>query len=402
MNRFFKLFLGLLVLVIFACSDYVKDVDDRIDLVEDAKLTSEAQTDFVVTGVYGRFASTVDGQLALAELLSDAFFYSNDVKGASFPSYEEIDKGEIELDNNSVDGIFNALGQLRYYADTLVDRASQIEFKDENNKNKAFFAGYFFGGVARYFYAIYWGLSEHQGGGVINEGPFIPSDEMIELAIDKLTESLDYADDYQKKVVNTLLARIYLVVKGDYSKAKEYADKGLMEGDAPFQSLYTSESSNYWWGYAGPGRCQFVASDRFKQYIDTDPAEANRIKLAPIPSNSDANKVYYRQDMYQLEGSPLTFLDWQENALMLAEIALHNGDNNTALEYVNKVRASHSLSDLSSIDQDVLIAERDKELFTRGLRLLDQKRFGLWHLASDKWEFLPITRSERNKNKNID
>ena len=50
----------------------------------------------------------------------------------------------------------------------------------------------------------------------------------------------------------------------------------------------------------------------------------------------------------------------------------------------------------------LLIEERDKELWTMGLRGLDQRRFGLWHLnESDQWRYLPIPLTERANNPNL-
>ncbi len=36
-----------------------------------------------------------------------------------------------------------------------------------------------------------------------------------------------------------------------------------------------------------------------------------------------------------------------------------------------------------------LMLEREKELFTMGLRLPDQHRFDTWHLGADTWQFFP-------------
>ncbi len=68
---------------------------------------------------------------------------------------------------------------------------------------------------------------------------------------------------------------------------------------------------------------------------------------------------------------------------------------------INAVRASHGLSDLNAADMAALMLERDKELFTMGLRLPDQRRFDTWHLGADTWPFFPITQSERNGNDNF-
>ena len=74
---------------------------------------------------------------------------------------------------------------------------------------------------------------------------------------------------------------------------------------------------------------------------------------------------------------------------MRAELALRLGDAAGALTQINLVRLSHGLTALDSVDMDVVIVERDKELVTLGMRLIDQRRFGLWHLPGDRWQYFP-------------
>ncbi|RKY45883.1 MAG: hypothetical protein DRP88_06960, partial [Candidatus Neomarinimicrobiota bacterium] len=253
--------------------------------------------------------------------------------------------------------------------------------------------------------AAYFGLNPDEGGGTIDNGPFIPSDAMYDSALVRLDKALEHVNhlndkDYWTKVINSIKARIYLL-KGDYANAKTCAENGLVSGDAPFQSLHSSESDNYYWQQAGAGRTQCVADWRFKEYIDENPLEASRVKLDSIMGNNGV--MYYRQGKYPQKESPIDFISWQENNLILAEIALRNGDNTTALNLVNEVRQSHGLPDLTDIDMQTLMVEKDKELCFTGLRLLDQRRIeGLWHLPADAWKYLPITEGERNINPNID
>jgi hypothetical protein len=132
----------------------------------------------------------------------------------------------------------------------------------------------------------------------------------------------------------------------------------------------------------------------------------NRIIIVPTPA-IDTSKVspygtYYRQDMYPEQGSPITVLTWQEMNLVRAELALRGQGGGDALALVNAVRASHSIDPLAAVDLDALIVEREKELFTTGARLIDQRRFDQWHLGDDTWQYLPITRSERANNPNVD
>ena len=147
--------------ILLSCEKWSTSVDPLIDRVEDARLTSESQIPFVINGVKTRFASTHDVLMLLSCLLSDEMFFDANVPNATYPSFRDIDVGQITLDNNSVDGAYNALGELRFFADDLVRRVGAIgTFADANLKNEALFWGNFFGGVARYFYATYFGLTE--------------------------------------------------------------------------------------------------------------------------------------------------------------------------------------------------------------------------------------------------
>jgi len=409
------LFTFLLLLV--SCEDYVQNIDPLIDAIEDERLNDAGQIRFLIKGVQEKFARTQDQIYVMADGLSDQFFFDSNVPNATFPQFLEIDQGQIELDNNSVDAMQNLLGELRFYSDNLISRVNSISIDDNQLKNRALFTGYLYGGLARYFYATYIGLEPTNGGGVIDNGPFIPSAEMYDLAIEHLTEALNYADyDYSDepviedslhavKIVHSLLARLYLY-RGDNANALVYAQQGLVEGDSPFRILhFTSDGSttgpdNFYYQQAGAGRAQYVVDYRFHDYVTADPAESVRIPLAEI-LGIDTVTIYYYQDKYPEETSPIDCITWQENNLMLAELALQGVGTGDALALVNANRTSHALADLGSIDIAGLIVEREKELFCTGNRLPDQRRFDLWHLGAGTWQYLPLTMNERNENPNF-
>jgi tetratricopeptide (TPR) repeat protein len=386
-----------------SCEDYATGVDPLIDRVEDERLNSEDQIEFVITGVKVQFGFTVDDLLQISDLLSDAMFFDANLPGASYPTYADIDVGEITFDNNSVDGPYNNVGELRFFADDLIRRVGEVDFTDESLKNEALFWGNLFGGIARYLYAAYFGLTQEQGGGIISidePGPFIPSADMYDLALEKYNAALSYAgDDYLKRVVNSLIARIHLF-EGDYANAATFAQNGMVQGDEPFQSLYNMENWNQYYAQAGRGRWQCGADYRFNDYITADPNEANRILIEEVVGN-DGTTIYYGQVKYPEQGSPITFISWQENELMLAETEIRAGNNAGALTRINNVRASHGIDALTAVDLDVLYQERDKELCFTGIRLVDQRRFNKWHLGPGTWKYFPITQSERNINPNI-
>ena len=397
-----NLFLLLVItsITFLSCEDYVTNVEPLVTAVEDSQLNTEAQLPFVAAGIETRFAYALGQTDVCAAGLSDALFFDRNVPQATYPSFAEIDAGNIQLTNNSIDDAYNTIGQFRFYADDLIRRTNSISVTDLTVKNNALFIGYFYGGYARYLYAAFFGLNPTQGGSPIDNGPFINSSEMYDLAIDRFKESLQYlSDDLIIRSVNSVIARAYLY-KGDYTNAATYAANGMAIGDAPFQALHNSNQPNYWWVDAGDSRTQFVADFRFKSYIDADPNEANRIKIDSILGNNKTD-MYYFQVVYPNYASPQKIITWQENNLMRAELILRGAGSGDALGLVNEVRNSHGIAPLASVDLDVIYTERDKELFASGNRLVDERRFNKWHLGVGTWQYLPVTEAERNGNPNI-
>ncbi len=388
-----------LMIIWTSCEDYVQSTEPLIDAIVDEALTSETQIEFLVTGLHVRFATTADVLNILSGLLSDELIFSTNIPGASYPTYRQCDDGDIELDNNSVEGLEFDLGELRFFADELVRRTGDISFESADTKNYALYWGNLFGGIARYMYATYFGLDKTQGGGVIDNGPFIASADMYTQAIAKMQEALNYtADAYEIKLANSLIARANLF-NGKYAEAAAAAANGLAEGDAPFQAQYSLEASNTIYIF-GITRAQFAADARYKAYIEADANEANRIIIEDLPG-TDGTVVYAAVYMYAEEAAPINYMTWQENNLMLAELALRGQGSGDALALVNAVRAASSIDALAAVDLDGVYVERDKELFTEGTRLADQRRFDKWHLPVSAWQYLPITDNERNINTNF-
>ena len=382
-----------------ACSNFVDEVDPIIDQVQDDLLNDESQIPFLSTGVKVRFSTTYDQLVLLSDGLSDALFFDSNVPNATFPQFREIDIGNIQLDNNSVDNMFFPLGELRFFADDLIRRVDLVSFEDQEIKREALFTGHLYGGIARYLFATYMGLNPAEGGGVIENGPFIPSAQMYNLALEKFQEALAVASPGREtRLVNSIMARTHLYA-GNAASALQFAQNGLTAGDAPLQSLHSTQSSNYVWQHGGRGRSQFVLDERFLGYVTADPNEAARIQFQDI-LGQDGVTIYQLQTKYGEVDDPINFISWEENELMLAELEL-NSNNASALARVNAIRASHGLAALGALDQAALLVERDKELLLTGARLVDQRRFGLFHLPAGSWQFLPITEQERNNNPNI-
>jgi hypothetical protein len=394
----------LLVLPLFvfisACEDYIADVDPLIDVVQDNLLTSESQTEFVVRGVQQRF-SIVASQIACQmDLLSDQMHYTSDIASASFPSFEEIDKGAIVINNATTTGTYRQLGELRFFADDLVKRAGQITFTDPAKQSLALFNGNLYGGIARFYLATGFALNQNEPGGTIDNSAFIPAATLLDQAVEKFNAAANATTDaLSKRICNSLIAKAYLA-KGAYAQAAAAATNGMTSGDANFNALNSDVSNIYYWGFAGAGRVQIAVANRFNDYVTADPKEVARIKINSVVGISKA--TYYWQLKYPDKGSAFVMMTWKENNLMRAELILRGNATGNALDLVNAVRASYSLNNLTTIDLAGLMVERDKEMFCQGTRLIDQNRGAVpWHLAATTWRYLPISETERLNNPNL-
>ncbi len=392
------------------CEDFVQGVDDPIDVVSSEQLNSEDQVPFFRNGVIGRFDITHDALTVIAGGLSDALeFDSENVRDATFPTFRDIDNGDIQFDNNSVDGPFNSLGQARFLADDFLSRVDEIDFEDADLRQQALYTGNLYAGLTRYLYAAYFGLEPENGGGVIDNSPFIPSADMYNRALGFLEAALSNApSDYEARVTNSLIGRIH-VYQGNYGTALSFLENGMESGDAPFQSLHSLESQNAFSAQAGASRNQYTVASRYNDFIEEDANEANRILLEILPeaevtdAGVEAGVEIYRQTKY-FEDTNINIISWQENHLMLAEVELQEGgatgpDN--ARDLIDEVRASHDIDPLpptTTVDIDLLLEERDKELYLTGNRMIDQRRYDNWHLPAGSWKYFPITQSERNNN----
>ncbi len=139
-----------------------------------------------------------------------------------------------------------------------------------------------------------------------------------------------------------------------------------------------------------------------------------------------------QQDIYNNRDAEFVLIDWREMELILAEVAINAGDDGTGLIHINNVRTYHGLDEITSGEMaafdnsdggasttggaiksgvpvnnitgalGLLIQERDKTLWLRGTRIVDQSRFDLWYQPASKFKnYMPIPRSETNVNPNI-
>lgn len=484
-----------------ACDTFVEDIDGPRDSAGYDQFTDDSEARFLLRGVQAQWADAHANVTAAADYLSDQFRFG--LNGdATFPTFGQLDRGRPQLQNNSVDAAINDVGEYRFLADDLLDRADEIDFGEETtaSETELRYVAHLHGAIARYYYATYMGLNPRDGGGVIDESEFIPSPQMYQRAEDKFATALDVASQLgegafvsssrAQKIVQSVRARAALFagthdfdVDGGFQgtealeAAAEYTAEGLEVGDEAFDVPYTTQDPNDYANEAGRERVQMVAQDgvllnatvseenAYRRDEDgnllvrsfpldvilPNPKELARVPLVGItggpaftgdmtPDNAgeviqeqwlaplldpeaDLILLEFAQDRYA-EDSPISFMSWQENHLMRAELELRGYDtgDETALELANEVRASYEnprtsylpdgvqFADLSSVDLDRLAIERDRTLFAQGMRLPDQRRLDVpsaeWHLnetveGGTTWQWLPITRQELDNNPNL-
>ncbi|MCS6808872.1 MAG: hypothetical protein RML40_07695 [Bacteroidota bacterium] len=413
-----------------SCASYVQDIAPLIDVIADNRLNDESQVTFLSNGVLRQFSLCYAQMTTLVGGLSDEFFFDARVPNATFPTFNDIDNGIIQLDNNSVNNQWLALGNMRFTADNFAERIGRINFSNPATRSAALYTANLYGGIVRFWYGAYFGLEQNRGGGVINGGPFIPSAAMFDSAIAKLRIALDNAaNDVQRRTVNTVIAKVQLAAER-YADARAAALNGLRRGDPPLNALYDlgTTISNQWFFDGGRNRAQFVPSIRFAQYILADSLEgrffpARIVSGSLVYTGTDAEfnaslatrrlllfgpvtnqgLTFYVQGRFPNQDSPMPFVSWQENELILAETALRVANNpDAALANVNNVRTFHNLAPRTVTNLDSIYIERDKQLFATGMRVIDQRRFNRWHITTPgAWRYLPIGQPERNTNKNL-
>lgn len=406
MKRFFASLVigGTLALGATGCSDWVQDIEDPIDVIADNLLTAEQQIQFQMNGVERTFAVAYGLTSVLAEGQSDAFVFGG--SNATFPTFQQADQCDYLLDNNSNTNALLQVGRFRLFADTLLARVAAVgTFTNAGLKSRAEYVGHLYAGLAREHYANFYGLAPTQGGGFnIPNGPFVGSQELYNIAIQRYGQAAAALPGTREaRIANTLIARNRLF-RGEYAQALTAAQSGLVKADAAFLARFSSESQNNWFSEAGLGRSQFIPSARMRAYVTANPAEAARVKLRAISATVQI------QDVYPALDSPITITDWAENYLMIAEAMVRtstasvnfDGGAKTALDLVNEVRAAFNIAPLAAVDLNEIFVEREKTLFARGLRLVDNRRQGAMGAeCTGAWRFIAITERERNANPNL-
>ena len=442
-----KIYISLYIILIFnGCESFVENTSSSISYVTDEEINDPANIPFLINGVLNDYSSAHTYVSLWADLLSDALVNDGKVQGSTDVRGEYLDNGSYDPTVGTYAPPYQAIAKAWRSANSLKLRLDLMD-GDESSEKLGYYTAYLYQALPCYLLGTYYGNGPNypdDGGATLNESAFLPSGDLYSMAIAYFDSAIVYADEHQEKIIHSLLGRQYLY-KGNYSAAAQHASLGLQQSDESFNALPGEEDPwpNWYWYEAGSNRTRYTLASRFKHLLGEDFEDANgngvwdstetftdcaingadvgqgnvmydgpiepeeiiRLPLSVAAMTPGQSYSRYFQMKYPLANSPVSIIDWKETHLILAELALRGESVNvTAIDAINAVRSSHGLQSLASVDYEVLLHERDKELFCQGQRLIDQNRFSdilNWHLPDgDTWHYLPVPFEEVLNNPN--
>ena len=442
-----KKYIPLYLLLIFSgCESFVENTSSSISYVTDEEINDPANIPFLINGVLNDYSNAHTYVSLWADLLSDALVNDGKVQGSTDVRGEYLDNGSYDPTVGTYAPPYQAVAKVWRSANSLKLRLDLMD-GGESSERYGYYIAYLYQALPCYLLGTYYGNGPSypgDGGATLNESAFLSSGELYSMAAAYFDSAMVYANDHQEKIIHSLLGRQYLY-EGNYSAAAQHALLGLQQSDESFFALPGEEDPwpNWYWYEAGSNRTRYTLASRFKHFLGEDfedingngvwdstetftdcaitgadvgqgngiydgplePEEIVRLPLSVAAMTPGQSYSRYFQMKYPFADSPVPIIDWKETHLILAELALRGESVSvTAIDAINAVRSAHGLQLLTSVNYEVLLHERDKELFCQGQRLIDQNRFSdvlNWHLPdSETWHYLPVPFEEVLNNPN--
>lgn len=104
-------------------------------------------------------------------------------------------------------------------------------------------------------------------------------------------------------------------------------------------------------------------------------------------------KFEYETGAQQSLNNDFPIFRYGDLLLMKAEVRWRQGDDATALDFINQIRQRAGADPLTTLDGDILLAERGREMFAEGYRRSDLIRFGRYN---DAWWEKPASPASVN------
>ena len=353
-------------------------------------------------------------------------------------AWGSLDKGQVsDVYNEFVDGQWNQITEGRWMADQAVTTLEAFQSSDVLSDVEILARAYLYAGVVRVYIADYFEDFVYSdktiSGTPIGKGNMM---SVYDEAITNFKNGLSTTSSSDMKAsFNAMIARAYFakaihagglsgggfVTSGD---AKTYADAALSTWDetSQYQVEYSSTtvSNGFSWQINGRSELEFGLrpdgiGDPFPEdLVDTDLSvnvvDPQGNDMGPADPRLAAIAHDFFKDRGGTDYAPITAISGAELHIILAEIAHKGGNDDTAIEHLNKNRAGMTPYDADNATvADAIKHERRVNLFAAGRRMLDMYRFGetslLWEsqfeALSSPGTLFPITIKEIRANENV-
>ena len=111
-----------LLFILVACENYVNNVDPFIDRMVDEALNLESQVPLLKEGVIKAAHATTGEIFLMSDGLSDALVWDQNLSGATYTAFRELEETTLKDINSSTNGAFYDLQYARALADNLINR----------------------------------------------------------------------------------------------------------------------------------------------------------------------------------------------------------------------------------------------------------------------------------------
>jgi hypothetical protein len=384
MNKTIKWGAGLaLVVGLGACGDILTVSDPQRYTSEDLDNALPA----VANGVEGAVHETMDTWVVYQSLMADVYEHTGTWQG-----YDEIDHGRFIYGAVDMDGVMNSLLRARWFADSAEERFVSVLGDAEAAKSE-YTAQARLGGA---FADLVMGMTFCEAPAVA-DGPAVSDKEILAQAITKFTATISTAQAAGKADIAMAAlagrARAKLVA-GDYAGAA--ADAKGVPTSFVYSAKFNNQSAN-WIVTVTTATFNEAAGLRRKWWplIDLSASGPTFMKdpytmeLDPRkPVHWDGDRAtdnitpHYSQWKFKVETDDIAMVRGQEMRLIEAEALMRTNNYGGAMLIINAGRTAVGLTPLAvptdaNAMRDILLSEREAELFMEGMRAVDLYRFGI-------------------------
>lgn len=430
--KIFKLIPIAGILLLAGCSAILDDIKPKDKIPQDQLTDSDIQK--VVNGVYSEMEDVVF-----------TFYFDWDVKGENYeagPGFSLTDPLSMSPSQSDIlskwKSCFSALKQVNFLVETYENSTN----KEREAMKVAGGTGYFFRALVYYHLVTRWGGVPILRKRTYDTVPISPEDKVWELILEDLTKAGQFLPEFSdffylsQSAVNALKARVYLALgqKSDAAQAAgaviAVSNFKLSENSNQFASNFVSNTSSSElvfalankrtasyklfyqtlndidgsWSYA-------PALDRYTSLYADDAMRTGDIRKSPVFGADPSRTLKFPngQDGQFIDNplptqTPIVIFRLSEMYLIKAEAEGNGTDGlGTLGDLMEKRYATVSLPATMTDKQfqDLVLDERNRELFGEGFRWYDIKRTGrtdlLMTLAGrDHLLYYPVPQSERD------